>query len=379
MMSQGPIEFGVTERKASAFEYEFIEAGGNPAGTFEGYGSVFNNEDLGGDVMCPGAFGKSLDLHKSRGTMPKMLLNHGSMGAPPFGGNDPMADLPIGKWKAMSEDGHGLQVKGRLINLDTDRGKSIYGAMKEGELSGLSIGYRVKDFIRGTKPNEAKRQLKEVDLFEVSPVTFPMNTLAGVSTVKSSDRLSRQDGEKGSHLGLAICGYATLYDSEHFFEGRYDTFAKGCFDDGLAAGVQVGFFLDHDKAQFLGSTLDRRLEIFSNDVGLAFKFWLDASDRHQAALADVASGVRRECSVGYQALRETVVELAGRERRIIHSALLVDVSIGRKAVVRGTYATLVDPNEFGLAEDCLSGRFAARLAIRKPIDALRDSILLGAR
>jgi Escherichia/Staphylococcus phage prohead protease len=180
----------VVEHKASAFEYKFVEGDGNVTGTFEGYGSVFNNEDDGGDVMLPGAFQKTLDAHDAGGTMPKMLLNHGSMGGSPFGGNDPMADLPIGKWTKMSEDNHGLAVKGRLINLDTERSKNIYGAMKEGELSGLSIGYKARDFIRGTKPNEPRRQLKAVDLFEVSPVTFPMNARAGISTVKSAREIT---------------------------------------------------------------------------------------------------------------------------------------------------------------------------------------------
>lgn len=176
----------VAERKASAFEYKFVEDQG--AGNFEGYGSVFNNEDDYGDVVLPGAFEKTLANHKSAGTMPKMLLNHGGM-ASMFGSSDPMADLPIGKWTAMSEDSHGLNVKGRLINLDTERGKNIYGAMKEGELDGLSIGYMAKDFIRGTKPNEPKRQLKAVDLFEVSPVTFPANTMAGINSVKAISRI----------------------------------------------------------------------------------------------------------------------------------------------------------------------------------------------
>src|SRR2546427_13032820 len=81
--------------------------------------------------------------------------------------------MPIGKWTSMSEDSHGLQAKGRLINLDTESGKRIYGAMKENALSGLSIGYRAKDFVRGTKENEPRRTLKQVHLVEVSPVTFP--------------------------------------------------------------------------------------------------------------------------------------------------------------------------------------------------------------
>ena len=175
----------VPERKAAAFEYKFVEEEAAP-GTFEGYGSVFGNTDSYGDVMAPGAFVKTLARHKSQGTMPKMLLNHGAMAGGLFGGSDPMADLPIGKWQSMAEDGHGLQVKGRLINLDTERGKSIHGAMKEGELSGLSIGYIAKEFERGTRPEEPKRTLKAVDLFEVSPVTFPANELAGVNAVKAA-------------------------------------------------------------------------------------------------------------------------------------------------------------------------------------------------
>jgi|HubBroStandDraft_6_1064221.scaffolds.fasta_scaffold223090_2 HK97 family phage prohead protease len=213
-----PKSFFAFERKASAFEYKFVEGDGASAGAFEGYGSVFNNEDDGGDVMLPGAFEKTLNAHNAANSMPKMLLNHGSMGGAMFGGNDPMADLPIGKWTKMAEDSHGLQVKGRLISLDTERGKNIYGAMKEGELSGLSIGYRAKDFIRGTKPNEPRRQLKAVDLIEVSPVTFPMNARAGINVVKSArDITTIRDFENflrdvggfsnAAAKAIAACGY----------------------------------------------------------------------------------------------------------------------------------------------------------------------------
>jgi HK97 family phage prohead protease len=168
------------------FEYKFTDVSGDPAGTFEGYGAVFNNEDDGGDMLMPGCCASTLAQHKSAGTMPKMLLNHGSMGGSMFGGNDPMADVPIGKWTMMAEDGHGLQVKGRLIGLDTERGKVVHAAMKENELNGLSIGYRAKDFVRGVKPNEPRRTIKALDLVEVSPVTFPMNRLATVSAVKAA-------------------------------------------------------------------------------------------------------------------------------------------------------------------------------------------------
>jgi hypothetical protein len=88
--------------------------------------------------------------------MPKMLLNQGGMGGW-MSSPSPEDMLPIGKWKDMAPDSHGLQSKGRLINLDTETGKRVYGAMKEGELSDLSIGYIARDFVRGTKPNEPRR------------------------------------------------------------------------------------------------------------------------------------------------------------------------------------------------------------------------------
>lgn len=174
---------GRAECKIAPFEFKFLD--GKADGTFEGYGAVFGNEDDNGDVVAPVAFDKTLAQHKALGTMPKMLLNHGGMAW-----GTPTAEdmIPIGKWNAMVPDSHGLQTEGRLINLDTESGKRIYGAMKEGELSGLSMGFIARDFTRGTKPNEPRRTLNAVDLREVSPVTFPANTLATVSEIKAAGR-----------------------------------------------------------------------------------------------------------------------------------------------------------------------------------------------
>jgi uncharacterized protein len=174
-----------SECKSVRFQFKFVDEATAP-GTFEGYGSVFGNEDDGGDLILPGAC--VLARHSAKGTTPKMLLNHGSMGGGIFGGNDPLADLPIGKRQALSEDSHGLASKGRLINLDTESGKRIYGAMKEGELNGQSIGYRVGEFMRGTKPNEPRRTIKTIkELPEISLVTFQMNDLARNTAVKASN------------------------------------------------------------------------------------------------------------------------------------------------------------------------------------------------
>lgn len=161
---------------------DFIDA---KTGEFAGYGAVFGNEDGGGDVIAKGAFRQTLRDWKREKKLPPMLVQHGGWGM------GDMDALPIGIWSKMEEDDTGLQVEGRLINLDTERGKTIYGAMKEGALDGMSIGYRPKKFTLGTKPGEPYRTLEQIDLIEVSVVTFPMNGKARVASVKSGIKTIR--------------------------------------------------------------------------------------------------------------------------------------------------------------------------------------------
>jgi HK97 family phage prohead protease len=161
-----------------------IKAAADDAGVFEGYGSVFGNVDLGGDVVAHGAFAKSLETWQAKNKLPKMLLQHGGGGF--LSGPAPDDLVPIGKWEAMSEDSHGLHVKGRLFRLETDRSKSVYAAMKEGELDGLSIGYFPRETVKGKTKEDPERTIKRADLLEVSVVTFPMNTAARVEGVKSA-------------------------------------------------------------------------------------------------------------------------------------------------------------------------------------------------
>jgi HK97 family phage prohead protease len=149
-------------------------------GEFSGYGAVFGNTDSYGDVIVAGAFKSTLRAWRKEKKLPPMLVQHGGWMM------SDMDAIPIGVWTEMEEDDHGLKVKGRLIALDTDRGKTIYGAMKEGALDGMSIGYRAKRFSIGTKPDEPRRKLEEIDLIEVSVVTFPANGKARVGAVKSA-------------------------------------------------------------------------------------------------------------------------------------------------------------------------------------------------
>lgn len=159
-------------------------------GTFDGYGSVFGVTDSYGDVVAKGAFKKTLRQWKAeRGKFPPMLLQHGGGGF--FGG---AADdlVPVGVWDEMREDDTGLYVKGRLLALDTDRGKSIYAAMREGALDGLSIGFVTREAAYGKEPDEPQRTIKAVDLWEVSVVTFPANGDARVNEVRGIDLTERE-------------------------------------------------------------------------------------------------------------------------------------------------------------------------------------------
>jgi HK97 family phage prohead protease len=171
------------DRAQVPFEVKF--ATDAPPGTFEGYGSVFGNEDSYGDVIQKGAFKNSLAEWKSQNRMPKMLLQHGGG----FLGGSSLDMSPIGVWQDMHEDTKGLVCKGQLFAIDTERGTYIHEGLKSGALDGLSIGFMAKEWERGTKPTEPARTLKKVDLMEVSVVTFPANGRALISDVKNLEEL----------------------------------------------------------------------------------------------------------------------------------------------------------------------------------------------
>lgn len=154
-------------------------------GVISGYGAIFNNVDQVGDRLVPGAFGESLAKHTKSGTRPMMLWNH-----------DPYQ--PIGVWTDIAEDSKGLKVSGKLV-LESPKGREVHALMKAEAISALSIGYQtISDSIEGNV-----RLLKKVDLWEISPVSFPANGKARITSVKSSaalDDFARRlrDGEPPS-------------------------------------------------------------------------------------------------------------------------------------------------------------------------------------
>lgn len=140
-------------------------------GEFSGYGSVFGVKDSYSDIVVKGAFQKSLDKWSEKTSLPALLWQHD------------MAE-PIGVYTKMEEDENGLYVEGRLLIDDDPLAKRAHAHLKAGSITGLSIGYSLQDH-EYDKQKEAFI-LKEIDLWEVSLVTFPANEQARIEDVKTS-------------------------------------------------------------------------------------------------------------------------------------------------------------------------------------------------
>lgn len=136
-------------------------------GTFTGYGSVSGNVDSYGERVMPGAFAASLAKHSREGTQVLMFWQHNP-------------SEPIGVWEDLAEDKKGLWGKGRLL-MDIQRAREVHTLAKNKAIGGLSIGYRE---IKVT-PDGNVRNLDELDLMEISLVSFPANRRARIEAVKS--------------------------------------------------------------------------------------------------------------------------------------------------------------------------------------------------
>ena len=142
-------------------------------GVFEGYGSVAGNIDLGGDMILPGAFKKTLADHAAGGTSPAMLWAH-------------KLDEPVGRWIDLQEDAIGLYCRG-VLNLDTEAGRRAQAHIAKGDVSGLSIGYRIPAGASDYSRDGLVHRIASVDLYEVSIVTIPMNPKARIRVESKSE------------------------------------------------------------------------------------------------------------------------------------------------------------------------------------------------
>ncbi|WP_299932785.1 HK97 family phage prohead protease [uncultured Pelagimonas sp.] len=149
------------EHKFCRFDAEITVVEGTK---IEGYASLFGACDQGGDVVSKGAYARSLKKLESDNRAVKMLWQH-----------DPAQ--PIGIWDEVREDERGLYVKGRLLD-SVEKGREAAALIEAGAIDGLSIGYRT---VKAAKNDKGQRLLNELELWEVSLVTFPMLPSARVA------------------------------------------------------------------------------------------------------------------------------------------------------------------------------------------------------
>ena len=135
-------------------------------GTVEGYASLFGEIDAARDMVMPGAFARTLRQRGIRRV--PMLFQH-----------DPAE--PVGVWLELTEDFRGLRARGRLIP-EVARARELFALVRSGAVDGLSIGFRT---VKGRiDPASRVRRIIDLDLWEISIVTFPLLSGARVRAVK---------------------------------------------------------------------------------------------------------------------------------------------------------------------------------------------------
>jgi hypothetical protein len=122
---------------------------------FAGYASLFNVRDAAGDIVMPGAFRRSLSQRSVSHV--RMLFQH-------------KPEEPVGVWDRIMETAQGLYVTGRLL-LGSRRALDLAHLIDGRAVDGLSIGYRA---VKATRGQDGVRLLRDIDLWEISLVTFPM-------------------------------------------------------------------------------------------------------------------------------------------------------------------------------------------------------------
>ncbi len=153
--------------KQISFDVKAIE----DDGTFSGYCSVFDVEDSYGDVVKPGAYAETIKEWAAKGKMPPVLWQHAR------------GDV-LGVWTKLVEDEKGLYGEGQLLIKDVAKAREAHALMKHGAIDGLSIGYRVRKW--SYNEEDGVLELLDIDLKEISIVTFPANEVSLVDNVKNT-------------------------------------------------------------------------------------------------------------------------------------------------------------------------------------------------
>jgi HK97 family phage prohead protease len=139
-------------------------------GTFTAYGNTFGNLDHAGDMTMKGAFSKCIQDWKSKGKFPRLLSQHGH------------TSNPIGIITSMKEDENGLLFEGEFCTEAGTSGAEAYALVKMGALDSFSIGYNTLN----EKMVNGVNELHELDVKEISLVTFACDEKSLIQTIKSA-------------------------------------------------------------------------------------------------------------------------------------------------------------------------------------------------
>jgi HK97 family phage prohead protease len=204
-------------------------------GLFKGLGSVFGNVDSYGDIVVRGAFEKSLATHRKAGTLPALLWQHDT-------------HQPIGIYKSMAEVDEGLDLEGQFA-LEIEKGRDAHVLTKMKALRGLSIGFTVPKGGMEYDDEKGVTLLKEIDLWEVSVVTFPANALANITDVRSALRDGNMPSERDFEAILRDAGFSR-------------TLAKACVAQGYREVLREAESAEEFDVEGIVSSLKNLATVF---------------------------------------------------------------------------------------------------------------------
>jgi HK97 family phage prohead protease len=203
-------------------------------GKFTGYGSVFGVVDSYNEIVAPGAFAESLAEIAAKGRPVPVLYQHRS-------------GEPIGIYDSLSEDGSGLKVAGQLaVKRGVPRADEAFALLNMGAISGLSIGYYVREDSFDEKTRV--RTLKRLELVEVSLVTFPANDEARVETIKAKLAHGTMPTLRQFEGLLRDAGYTKAQAARIAARGYVDLLDRGTGGEGEVTGESL-------KSAFAGFVL----------------------------------------------------------------------------------------------------------------------------
>ena len=184
--------------KSIGFEIKALD---DDLGTFTAYGNTFGKVDHANDMTMKGAFTKCIQGWNAKNRQPRLLSQHGHR------------QNPIGIITSMKEDDHGLLFEGKFCVEPGTAGAEAYALAKMGALDMFSIGYNtIKQ-----KANNGVNELHELDVKEISIVTFACNEDSLIQSIKSAlesgDEVTRMVQKSLQEAGLSKRQAAAAVDA----------------------------------------------------------------------------------------------------------------------------------------------------------------------